>query len=213
MTTAAATVDFDPIRPCTVCGLPVVELSFGGPGLCPWCDMGMYRTGERFTFRETMNPALIRARIKEESGMEGPRLPSRRLGVSMHVMSLEGSYTGFIPFAPDTIGEQGGDGMPESAEHEGSKDEKEDGVFLVPIEVIEQRSSFVVVKVKADSLEKAQREAEEHVRQLCDDGELAEHLGYSFEWTHDHYNCEGVATVEGDIEDYSDDIDLTKGKA
>ena len=31
---------FDPQRPCKLCGEPVIGLSFGGPEICPPCDVG-----------------------------------------------------------------------------------------------------------------------------------------------------------------------------
>jgi hypothetical protein len=88
--------------PCRICGLPVVAASFGGRDVCPWCDMGMFRDGTRWSYAETMNLQLIRERARE-FGMEGPRLPTRKLGVYMRVLSPEGVREGFIPFAPDTL--------------------------------------------------------------------------------------------------------------
>jgi len=37
---------------CRVCGLPVVAPSMGGADMCPWCDMGIWRDGREWTFRE-----------------------------------------------------------------------------------------------------------------------------------------------------------------
>jgi hypothetical protein len=39
---------FDPKRPCGVCGLPVGRLSVGGPLICSWCDCGYPRPPDHF---------------------------------------------------------------------------------------------------------------------------------------------------------------------
>jgi len=44
------TVEYDPMGPCIGCGLPVVEASVGGTALCPWCDTGYSRHGERIAW-------------------------------------------------------------------------------------------------------------------------------------------------------------------
>ena len=36
---------FDPEAPCSLCGKPLKALSYGGPTICPWCDMGADRDG------------------------------------------------------------------------------------------------------------------------------------------------------------------------
>lgn len=41
------TVEYDALAPCVGCGLPVVEASMGGTALCPWCDTGYNRNGDR----------------------------------------------------------------------------------------------------------------------------------------------------------------------
>jgi hypothetical protein len=57
---------------CRICGKPVVAPSVGGPDVCPWCDMGMWRDGTSWTFREAMkmigtnaNPAEAHALASE----------------------------------------------------------------------------------------------------------------------------------------------------
>lgn len=40
------TIEYDEKAPCIHCGLPVVEASVGGTVVCPWCDMGINRTGD-----------------------------------------------------------------------------------------------------------------------------------------------------------------------
>jgi uncharacterized Zn finger protein (UPF0148 family) len=39
------TIEYDELAPCIACGLPVVEASMGGTNYCPWCDLGIDRTG------------------------------------------------------------------------------------------------------------------------------------------------------------------------
>lgn len=39
---------------CRVCGLESHYASFGGPGVCPACDCGMFRDGSKWTFREML---------------------------------------------------------------------------------------------------------------------------------------------------------------
>ncbi len=67
------TVEYNENAPCTVCDLPVGEASMGGTVICPWCDCGMYRDGQRWM---TINPKTIKieARIRSiynfENGKE-----------------------------------------------------------------------------------------------------------------------------------------------
>ena len=46
-------IEYDENAPCKICGLPVGNASMGGTNICPACDMGKFRNGERWTF-ETM---------------------------------------------------------------------------------------------------------------------------------------------------------------
>jgi hypothetical protein len=39
---------FDETAPCCVCGNPVLDLSMGGPDICPHCDCGYDRTGKKY---------------------------------------------------------------------------------------------------------------------------------------------------------------------
>jgi hypothetical protein len=49
---------------CTICGLPSKHASMGGPGICPACDCGKFRDGTDWSYRETVNPELIRAKAQ-----------------------------------------------------------------------------------------------------------------------------------------------------
>jgi len=46
--------DYDENAPCIVCGLPVTEASTSGTNLCPWCDCGVHRDGNKWTLTETL---------------------------------------------------------------------------------------------------------------------------------------------------------------
>ena len=48
------TVEYDPDAPCRICGEPVVYASVGGVDVCQWCDMGIWRDGRCWTFRESV---------------------------------------------------------------------------------------------------------------------------------------------------------------
>ena len=41
-------VHYDETTPCLVCGNPVINASMGGLDICPSCDCGYWRTGEKF---------------------------------------------------------------------------------------------------------------------------------------------------------------------
>jgi len=58
-------VEYDENAPCRVCGLPVIEASMGGTDVCPWCDCGVFRNGDKFSFQELMDPELIKKKAKE----------------------------------------------------------------------------------------------------------------------------------------------------
>jgi hypothetical protein len=97
---------FDGSRPCRICSLPVTALSFGGPDVCPWCDCGVFRDGEQWSFRDATVEGAVRRKAQIKAGLvKDPR----REGIFMRVMSNDGVHEGFIPFAPDTIGEEEGD--------------------------------------------------------------------------------------------------------
>lgn len=38
--------------PCRICGKPVGPLSYGGPDVCCWCDMGVHRDGTKWTYAD-----------------------------------------------------------------------------------------------------------------------------------------------------------------
>jgi hypothetical protein len=41
--------EYDENAPCQLCQLPVREASMSGTAICPWCDCGYFRDGERWT--------------------------------------------------------------------------------------------------------------------------------------------------------------------
>ena len=47
-------VEYDPQAPCWACGLPVVAASMGGTVLCPWCDCGEDREGQKLSWEESI---------------------------------------------------------------------------------------------------------------------------------------------------------------
>lgn len=62
---------FDEKAPCRICGLPVENASMGGNDICPSCDCGYYRNGEKWSF-EGLGAlkvdgiiAVVRKRAKE----------------------------------------------------------------------------------------------------------------------------------------------------
>jgi uncharacterized Zn finger protein (UPF0148 family) len=57
-------VEYDPEAPCTACGLPVVEASVGGTALCPWCDMGYNRRGDRIWMPRKATPEEYAAAVE-----------------------------------------------------------------------------------------------------------------------------------------------------
>lgn len=56
------TVEYDPDAPCLMCGLPVIEASMGGTVICPWCDSGYDRQGNK----RNSFPFLSRAHGEQE---------------------------------------------------------------------------------------------------------------------------------------------------
>jgi hypothetical protein len=86
-----------------------------------------------------------------------------------------------------------------------------DDVFLVPVEVAETRSTFAVVQLRAGSMQEAQERALKRIEQLCRDDRLDELFSYpGGDWEHEEFDCRGIAEVQGVVEDYNVDIDLTK---
>lgn len=69
----AVEIEYDENAPCVSCGLPVVSASMGGTKLCPWCDMGKYRDGEKWDMRDLMDDNYRKRRAQEKSDT---RLPS-----------------------------------------------------------------------------------------------------------------------------------------
>jgi len=41
-------VQYDETAPCLICGNPVINASMGGLDICPSCDCGYWRDGEKF---------------------------------------------------------------------------------------------------------------------------------------------------------------------
>lgn len=93
---------FDGSRPCRICSLPVMALSFGGPDVCPWCDCGNYRDGEPWTFRDTVTKGAVERKARVKAGLE---VPVERAGIHCRCWTPDGVIEGFVPFAPDTIAE------------------------------------------------------------------------------------------------------------
>lgn len=58
-------IEYDENAPCRMCGLPVWEASMGGTDVCPWCDCGNYRNGEKFTIQELENLDKLKAKAKK----------------------------------------------------------------------------------------------------------------------------------------------------
>jgi hypothetical protein len=46
--TERVVIEYDETAPCRLCGLPVGEASMGGTDVCPPCDCGVFRDGERW---------------------------------------------------------------------------------------------------------------------------------------------------------------------
>ena len=75
---------------CTVCGLPSVRLSVGGPGICPACDCGSFRNGQEWTFRDAM---LVVKTASEEQRMEFHRRARKVLEPSSGFKALQAIYS------------------------------------------------------------------------------------------------------------------------
>ena len=60
-------VEYDETALCISCGLPVTAASMGGTVLCPWCDMGVYRDNERWTFRDMTDAEWRKGRAREKA--------------------------------------------------------------------------------------------------------------------------------------------------
>lgn len=59
-------VQYDETALCTLCGLPVVSASMGGTHICPWCDCGSYRDGEKWTFKDAVDLEYRKKRAQEK---------------------------------------------------------------------------------------------------------------------------------------------------
>jgi hypothetical protein len=55
---------------CRVCELPVWAASMGGYDLCPACDCGMYRNGEKWSYEDSMDVMRIRAKAKQKTAKD-----------------------------------------------------------------------------------------------------------------------------------------------
>jgi hypothetical protein len=83
-------IEYDETAPCKICNLPVREASMSGTDICPSCDCGRFRNGEKwdvYPSKPYLN--LFRQRAKEKA--------------RYHLNSYPG-YAGDLP------GEGGGDG-------------------------------------------------------------------------------------------------------
>ena len=70
------TVEYDTESPCKVCDLSVTSASMGGTDLCPWCDNGTYRNGERW---DTMNVDKIKRRARQIQGSKSMKNDQKNL--------------------------------------------------------------------------------------------------------------------------------------
>jgi hypothetical protein len=83
-------------------------------------------------------------------------------------------------------------------------------VWRIAVDVIETRGTFVVVRLRANSLEEARARAIQDVEQLCETDRLDEHIDSHSEWEHESFEANGLAQVQGHIADYNVDIDKTE---
>lgn len=67
------TVEYDPLAPCIGCGLPVIEASMGGTVLCPWCDTGYNRRGDRIAKARMATPEEYKAACEAYRAWEAQR--------------------------------------------------------------------------------------------------------------------------------------------
>lgn len=59
-------IEYDENAPCLSCGLPVISASMGGPAICPWCDCGVYRDGEKWGIEDATFVAVRKRRAQEK---------------------------------------------------------------------------------------------------------------------------------------------------
>jgi hypothetical protein len=84
-------IEYDETAPCKICGLPVDNASMSGTDICPSCDCGCFRNGEKWTvYPDKYHLTRFRIIAKEKSN------PIRWLN--------HPGYAGDLP------GEGGGDG-------------------------------------------------------------------------------------------------------
>jgi hypothetical protein len=78
------TVEYDESTPCRVCGLPVESASMGGVDLCPWCDCGMYRDGEKWSFADASSEKLVRMKAEAKHMHEAVEASERELAPKLN---------------------------------------------------------------------------------------------------------------------------------
>ena len=86
-------------------------------------------------------------------------------------------------------------------------------VWRVPITVARTESSFMVVRLRADSFSEALERAQMHVRMLCDEERVEiddEGALYDTDWVVDGYEERGLEKdIPGVITDYGVNFDIT----
>jgi len=65
-------IEYDENAPCVSCGLPVVAASMSGTKFCSWCDMGVYRDGEKWDMRDLLDVDRRKSRAQEK--FSAPRI-------------------------------------------------------------------------------------------------------------------------------------------
>jgi hypothetical protein len=61
-------IEYDENAPCRICGLPVMDASMGGIDVCPCCDCGVFRNGEKWTvFPDVYHIKYFREIAKQKS--------------------------------------------------------------------------------------------------------------------------------------------------
>ena len=64
-------IEYDETAPCRICGLPVQAASTGGTDVCPCCDCGDFRNGERWTiYPDKEHIEEFRKIAKEKANIE-----------------------------------------------------------------------------------------------------------------------------------------------
>jgi hypothetical protein len=84
--------------------------------------------------------------------------------------------------------------------------------YQLGVEVLQERSNVVVVRVNAESLREAEKLAEDHVEKLCQDEAIGCSISSNSDWRTEDESCLGVSDEAFPLADYDPDIDLTDGE-